>query len=413
VVIKGLKLLLIAIAVLITMGVVAMIFAVLMKTPEVASILAIVMAIGLFVLIATMISAAAAARRRRASAVLNYLEQAVRLNLPLPRMVRAIGEGETGRFARDMSHAQQALEEGAPLAVVLGAVPQIPTRVLALVAAAEREGRLPQVLGRLMKQRQSAVQRNLDFTSFYRIYYPPVLALALVTITSLLMVLVMPKFQQIFKDFKAPLPEVTQVTLEFSRAAGPWAAVLLLLILFSLMFSALAARWRGAAYGLVEGPLGWLANHLPVMSRIRTHRALGEVLEFAADAVEAGRPIDTSLLEAAQIVANSHVREMIDRWVAAMSHGAPLPDAARDAGLPRLIYSMLGTAIQTPDLAEVLRFLGRYYSTRFSRGAAILQAAVIPFIAITMGAVVAWLALSVFLPLIRLIDTVVPYPKGL
>src|SRR5205085_667097 len=150
VVIKGLKLLLIAIAVMITMGVIAIIFAVLMKTPEVASILAIVMAIGLFVLIATMISTAAAARRRRAAAVL----------------------------------------------------------------------------------------RNLDFTSFYRIYYPPVLALALVTITSLLMVLVMPKFQQIFKDFKTPLPEVTQVTLEFSRAAGPWAAVLLLLILFSLMFSA-------------------------------------------------------------------------------------------------------------------------------------------------------------------------------
>ena len=78
-VIKGLKLLLIAVTVMIAMGVCAIIFAVMMKSPEIASILAIVMAIGLFILIATMISTAAAARRRRAAAVLNYLEQAVRL----------------------------------------------------------------------------------------------------------------------------------------------------------------------------------------------------------------------------------------------------------------------------------------------------------------------------------------------
>src|SRR5205823_6409421 len=134
-------------------------------------------------------------------------------------------------------------------------------------------------------------------TSFYRLYYPPALALSLITITSMLMVFVMPKFEQIFKDFRTPMPRVTQITLDFARAGGPWVAFVLLLLLVSLMFSTFASRWLGAAYGLVETPLAWIANRLPVISRIRTYRALGDALEFAADAVEAGRPIDTSLME--------------------------------------------------------------------------------------------------------------------
>ena len=69
-----------------------------------------------------------------------------------------------------------------------------------------------------------------------------------------------------------------------------------------------------------------------------------------------------------------------------------------------LTLSMLATASQTPDIAQVLRFLGRYYSTRFSRAVALLQASVVPLIALVMGSLVAWLALSVFLPLVRLID---------
>jgi type II secretory pathway component PulF len=75
-----------------------------------------------------------------------------------------------------------------------------------------------------------------------------------------------------------------------------------------------------------------------------------------------------------QVCGNARVRSQIDDWVSAMSQGAAIPDAATHADLPRLVSRMLSTAIQTPDLAEVLRFLGRYYATRFSRAIALLEA---------------------------------------
>ena len=103
---------------------------------------------------------------------------------------------------------------------------------------------------------------------------------------------VAPKFEQIFKDFRIPLPEVTRISLNAAQESGPWVALLAMLLLCWLILSTVAARWRGSAYGLVESPFDWIANRLPWIGRIRGQRALGEVLEFASEGVADGRPLD-------------------------------------------------------------------------------------------------------------------------
>src|SRR5262249_6940233 len=127
------------------------------EKPETAVVILIPLLAGGLLLLVIGTSAATAARRRRGANLLNYLEQAVRLNLPLPRIVRAIGESESGRFASDLETAREALEAGQSLATVLEVVPDVPPRVIGLIAAAERAGRLPQVLSRLMQQRRDAI----------------------------------------------------------------------------------------------------------------------------------------------------------------------------------------------------------------------------------------------------------------
>jgi type IV pilus assembly protein PilC len=190
--------------------------------------------------------------------------------------------------------------------------------------------------------------------------------------------------------------------------------MLLAVVVIAIVLNTLMGRLRGGVYGIVESPLARLMNYVPWIGRVRTHRALGDVFQCAADAIESGRPIEMSLLEAGQVCGNSRVRGQIDNWVGAMSRGAPIPDAAKSAGMPQLVFGMLSTAIQTPDLAQVLRFLGRYYSTRFSRAIALLEASLVPIVAITMGFFVCWVALSIFAPMISLIQTVSsPAPRGL
>jgi len=235
-------------------------------------------------------------------------------------------------------------------------------------------------------------------------------AVVFVVIASMFVVFVAPKFEQIFKDFGVPMPWVTQITLDVCRLVGPWVSLALLIGLLALAYTAVVTRSRGAGFGLVERPLDWLANRLPWIGTMRMHRALGDVLEFTADAVESGRPIDRSLMEASQFPANSRLREMIIDWATRLSHGEPIDIACRSAGLPPLVCGMVATGAHTSDIGPVLQFLSRYYSTRFSRANELLHAAVVPMLAIGMGVMVGWLALSVVLPLVRLIDRVAPYP---
>ena len=407
------KLLLIATAALLGLALVFVCVALMVQTP--ATGLAVAIPVITVAMVGWMLWAMinAAARRRRAASILGYIEQAVRLNLPLPRLIGAIGDSERGRMARDLEVAKIRLEQGGSLVSVLEALPQMPPRVLGLVAAAERTGRLPQVLAKLMEQRRRAVSRGLGFLPFYRTY-PLVLGLVFIGVASMLMIFVIPKFEQIFKDFGVQMPGVTVAMIDLCRIAWPWIPLLLAVLLVALIANTISSGWIGGGYGLVERPVARLVSYIPWVGRMQMQRALGDVLDCAADAIDAGRPIETSLTEAGQVCGNARLRQRVDTWAGQLAQGAPLPQAARDAGMPRLVSGMLSSAMQTPDIAQVFRFLGRYYSTRFSRGVAPLEASAAPVIAISMGIMVGWLALTVIAPLNTLIQTLSSTgPKGL
>jgi type II secretory pathway component PulF len=259
-----------------------------------------------------------------------------------------------------------------------------------------------------MQQRRAALGRGLGFIPFYRLY-PLILGLAFLGIGSMLRVFVMPQLMAIFKDFKLPLPWITLRTLEVARFSGTWLTLLLAVIFVALLFSSVVARYRGSSFGIVEGPGTKISNALPVVGTMRMHRALGDALELAADALDGGRPIETALSEASQICGNSRLRLRMDAWITAMVRGQTAAKAAQSAGMPQLVYGMLATALHTPDVAEVFRFLGRYYSSRFSRAMAFLEASIIPLIALVGGLFVGWLALAVFTPMVKLLDSVAPY----
>jgi type IV pilus assembly protein PilC len=408
------KLLLIATAALLGLVLLIVCIAMIVQTPQTG--FAIGIPVTVLALLCWMIWSMiqASIRRRRGAAILGYLEQAVRMNLPLPRLVGALGDSERGRMARDLQEAKLRLEQGGSIVSVLEALPKMPSRVLGLVAAAERSGRLPQVLSKLMEQRRRSITRGLGFLPFYRTY-PLILGLVFICVTTIIMVFVMPKFESIFKDFHIELPAVTVAMLELCRVAWPWVPLLVAILLIAMIVNTITSGWWiGGGYGLVERPIARLVSFIPWFGRMQMDRALGDVLDCAADTIEAGRPIESSLSEAGHVCGNSRLRQRIDRWAANLSQGQPLPYAARDAGMPPLVSGMLSTGMQTPDIAQVFRFLGRYYSTRFSRAIALIEASAAPVIAISIGIMVAWLALTIFAPMISLIQTLSsPAPRSL
>jgi len=351
-------------------------------------------------------------RRRRAAAAVSYLEQAVRLNLPLSRMLYAAQRSERGVLGARLGAFRQLLEEGYPIAAALEAgVPEIGERESGLIEAGERIGRLPQALHQIVaEQAADAARRQSNEITFYRTY-PFVMAVVITSVLGMVMIFVMPKYEVIFRDFGLKLPPITQATLDVARvAAGPVMAVV----------SAAVLIWTGLALWQMFHPVRFtsffdrrISDRLvwatPIAHGIARDRGLADAFDVIAGAIHNGMPIDRAFTEAANLNINTVLRDRIERWTLGVQAGTSLADAARAAAMPQLVVAMLGSIRGNGDAAgEVFGFLARYYRTRYSRTAALAAGAAVPLVVFVFGIIVACVALAMFLPIITLINSLTP-----
>jgi type IV pilus assembly protein PilC len=338
-------------------------------------------------------------QNRRASIVLTYVEEAIRLNMPLSPMMLAAANSESGAVRRRLLSLHNRLERGEALAYALEcSVPEISSSTAIAVGAADQIGRLPQFLRRLVRRLTPDEPFADGMTGFYRAYGVIMVLFILTVVCGGIFICVMPKFQAIFHDFHIQLPWLTQLFIEISRSYWPFLAVGALLVVMCIP---------------LRGPLrDYLAWWLPVIGATERDHGMAELCDFLVDSLEAGQPMDAIVLRAAEAQSNAVLRHRVQDWGSRLVTGQPLAAAARAAAMPSLLSGMLQTVRGDEDLLQVLSFLGRHYEDRFSRTREFLRSAAIPAFVFSMGAIVLLVELSVFQPLIGLIQATAHYPGG-
>jgi type II secretory pathway component PulF len=345
-------------------------------------------------------------RRRRANAVLAYLEQATALNLPLPAMLRAAERSESSGTAHALRRLRLELEGGQSVHdAVAAALPAMPPRTVGLVGAAERSGRLSQALARLTREGVARFGGGRPGTELYLRWYPPTIGLALALVIALIYVFVMPKYFQLLQDFNIKIPAITLFVRDaWDLIAWP---LTVLVVLASLIYVARMLAQIFAPASVSHGPLkqilGIVAWYTPALGGMTRWRALADACHIAADALEAGHPLDRALVEASRTGTNSVLAGRLADWADFARAGMPVAEGARRAEMPPLLYGLLRT-ITGAEIVDVFRFLARYYDSRFARTAIILHAVMVPAMTIVMGVIVAVVARSLFDPLVALVN---------
>lgn len=360
--------------------------------------------------------AVARARRRRGQLVLMYLEQALRLNLPLPQAIDAAARSERGAAAGRLFRLSQALSAGSSVGdAVARHVPEVPWRTASLLMVAERLGRLPRTVGRIVERRRRAI-RDESTDPLSAVAYGMVVSLFLVLILVFVGVFILPRFQEIFMDFDMELPWPTIFTLtvlpDVTAVVGPLALLFAIGLLGWTMWTIRHGGGAGLAGSAGAGLTG-LTDRLiwitPVWGGLVRDRGLAEVSRIAAEALDARCPLDEAFDRAATIETNAVLQNRLHRLAERVRSGATIGQAAAVAHLPRLYRDMLATLDTGGDPAGVLRFLASYYDSRLSRAAMLLRAAAVPAVVILLAGVVGWVVVSLFLPLVILIDSLTPY----
>jgi len=346
-------------------------------------------------------------RHRRGAAILSYIEQAVRINLPLPRVLRAAAGSETGKTAHRLVAVCEILEAGAPLDIALETqVPELSARAVKLVGAGERLGCLPAVMRSLLAMQRKDRPRSFSAGAF-SVTYSLIMLMFISCVICLYAILIMPKFQQIMSDFKVAPPAL----FRWMRTAANLGAFAILPVAGGALLLYAAGRvWE--LFLPKDSLLGrgawvdWVIWYTPLARKMAQDRGLADVCRMLASALRAGFTLDRAISESSDLQINRGLRVQINEWLFAMRKGLPIAEAAKKARLPKLLVGMIGSAQATGGMADVFDFLAQYYETRFSRAVLLIQGAAAPACAIFFGVLVCAICLSIFQPLITLINSV-------
>jgi len=176
-----------------------------------------------------------------------------------------------------------------------------------------------------------------------------------------------------------------------------WVVMLLGFPLLMVLFARLTASGR-----YLGGRVLW---YVPIFGHATRNRSMADVCEILAEAAESGLPLERAVQEIGQLEINASLRQRLTIWSALIDQGVPAVDAARRAGMPGLFVNLLASATAGDSPVALLRFLQSHYESGFSRLDYLLRSAAGPVAVVAIGLLVGWVVVSLFYPLVTLIDS--------
>lgn len=293
------------------------------------------------------------------------------------------------------------VEGGRTLADALDAEPDIfSTLYVKTVAAGETAGKVPEVLSALARYQEQEVETRAQIKS--AMLYPFLVVGTLVLATVFMLVFVVPQFTEMFEKFDNELPLPTRILLAISGAVtnhyvllilGTVTSVLLIRVLFGYQF---ARSWLDARL-----------LRLPVFGNLLLGVYMVRLIELLDLLTKAALPITQCLAVTADSMTNRALRRDVYKMLRQVEGGRSLAEAFSETRwLTPLVKRMLSIGEHAGRTDQIFAYLQKYYVTQTERSIKMLSTLIEPVMVCTLAAVVLFFALSIFLPMWKLLKIV-------
>jgi len=271
-----------------------------------------------------------------------------------------------------------------------------------MVKAGEAGGVLEVVLGRLAEFAEKAEKIKNKVKG--AMIYPCVVLFAAVGITWFLLVMVIPKFKQVFNDMLggAALPAITEMVInasEFMQHNGLviGAAVAALIVIFKIIGKTEKGAYLFDIIKLKMPVTGTLAQRSAVSKFTRT---LGTLLS-------SGVPILQSLTITRDTTGNRVLTSAIQNIHDSVKEGESMTQPLSQCKVfPPMVVSMVEVGEETGALADMLTRIANTYDDEVDNAVAGMTAAIEPALIIVLAVVVGTIVIAMFLPMIKIISSV-------
>ena len=290
---------------------------------------------------------------------------------------------------------QEAVRGGATLARAVESHPgTFPNLYSSMVRAGEESGTLPLSLSRLADHLEGQARTRNRVRS--ALTYPLLMAVVAALVVVFLLTFVVPKIVGIFSHLGQALPLPTRILIGVTDVlAASWWALLLLTAGAVLGIRKYLSTERGIK------ARDTLLLRLPLLGRLELLSALSRFARTLSTLISGGIPVDRALRIVAPVVGNAVITERISASADRVVEGATLSESLRPhPEIPPTLVQMVAVGEESGTLGDLLfraaDAMDEETNARLSRLLALLE----PLIILAMGTVVAFIVVSVLLPLL-------------
>ena len=329
--------------------------------------------------------------------------------LPLLRGMRVLEKQERNKVLKGIiGQLSLSVEGGSTFSEGLAQHPKVFNKLYVnMVKAGELGGVLEVVLNRLAQFMEKA--QKIKGKVIAAMFYPIAVIVVAITIVGVLMVYVIPKFQEVFNGLLdgAKMPGFTLFVLDISATIknhflATVAGVVVFFIAFILFIRTKFGRRIWDKFKLKMPALG------PVISKI----AIGRFCRTLGTLVSSGVPILQALQIVKETAGNVIVSNAIGSVFDSVKQGETITAPLEASGVfPPMVISMVDVGEQTGALPEMLLKIADNYDEEVDNAVSAMTSLLEPIMIIVLGVIVGSIVIAMFLPLIKLM-TDVGGPEG-
>jgi len=327
----------------------------------------------------------------------------VKAGMPMMRGLEVLARQEKRpAFRQVIEDLADTIRSGGNLSDGLSAHPKTFDRLYVnMVRAGEAGGVMDSVLDRLSVFKEKAVKIRSKVTS--AMVYPAIISVVAGGIMAVLMVFVVPKFQEVFFTMLKgkPLPWLTSVVVAVANLMREnLLGVMLTLAVGSTAF------WLFKRSRFGTRILHWIVLRVPVLGDLLLKAAIARFTRTFGTLLASGVPILQALTITRETSGNVHLADAIsvvhDRVKEGDNVAKPL-EATKI--FPGMVTSMIEVGEETGALPDMLTRIADNYDEEVDNAVAALTSIIEPVMIVFMAVGVGIIVIAMFLPMIELIKS--------
>ncbi len=322
--------------------------------------------------------------------------------LPLIQSLEILAKQQDNSTFKDVLTAiKRDVETGTTIADAMRKHPTVFDTLFAnMVEAGETGGILDTILSRLagFKEKSMALQKKIKGAMTY-----PTICLAIsFLILGVILLFVIPVFEEMFSSMGAALPIPTQIVVQMSNFLKS-NFLFIIMAIFAMIYGVKKiyktekGRFRIDAMLLRTPIIGPLIRKVAVAKFTRTLSTM----------LQSGVPILDALQVVAKTSGNKVIEGAVFRVAESISEGRPIAEPLEESGVfPNMVVQMINVGESVGALDSMLAKIADFYDEEVDQAVNNLTAMIEPFMMVFLGGMIGGIVIAMYLPIFSMASVV-------